>query len=180
VARLSAGVRGWMPLAIYESTFLSPENGPPRVGETVGSRRQWWTFHSRHRGGGLQVRGINSHGGGLRTVAASEASEYVAADFHGNRLIRKDWSWLGAVEVRVNPEGLAPSDKRIVDALISYKGLSRGDRRAACQAVAKKFGIAAVQVDKLYGSMPEDLRRPGRSRHGDPEGHGENIQDNGL
>lgn len=174
MARRSAGARGWMPLARYESVFLPPKNGPLRAGEPIGPRRQWWIFHSRHESDELQVRGIDHYGGELRIVA-SEAREYVAADFHGNRLIRKDHGWLGAVEVRLNPKDDPPSDERIVDALICHEQLHGGNRRAACKAVAKKFGIAAMHVNKLYGSVPEELRRPGRTPHGNSDGLGENV-----
>lgn len=176
MARLSVGVRGWMPLAIYVSVFLSPENGPMCVGETVGERRQWWTFHARHRRGELQVRGIDSRGGGLRIVAAGEASEYVAADFHGNRLIRRDHGWLGAVEVRIVPEGEQSLNQKIVDALIRFKQTQPGGRRAACKAVAKEFGIAATHVDELFGNVPEELRRPGRPRRDNSDDLGENAK----
>ena len=164
MARLSAGVRGWMPLAIYESAFLSPENGPPLVGETVGSRRQWWTFHSRHRSGGLQVRGIDSRGGGSRTVAASEASEYVAADFHGNRLIRKDGSWLGAVEVRVVPIKRAlPDDSQILAVLEKVQQPVPSSREVASKAVAQTLGVSVRRVRRLYAGLDEKYKaRRGR------------------
>lgn len=146
-----------------------------RIGETVGEQRQWWTFHGRHRCGELQVRGINNYGGELRIVAASEASEYLAADFHGNRLIRRDHGWLGAVEVRIVPEGEQSLNQKIVDALIRYKRLQLGGRREACKAVAKEFGIAATHVDELYGNVPEELRRPGRPRRDNSDDLGENA-----
>lgn len=163
MARRAAGVRGWMPLAIYESVFLSPETGPMLAGETVGEHRQWWTFRGRLCRGELQVRGIE-RGGRARTVAASEATEYVAANFHGNRLIRKDRSWLGGVEVRIVTKGELTLDQNIVDALTRHKRLQPGGRRAACKAVARELGITAVRVNELYGSLPEELRRAGRPR----------------
>jgi hypothetical protein len=124
-----------MPLTSYLSLENPDETVMMRAGEPLGADRSQTMFRHRRRTGEIRVRGIDSRTG--RQVYPRADEVLIFSRTTPNRLVRRDGSWLGNLEVFI----VAPAEAKIIDALVAFSHERSGEKEIVVKPAAKdRFG----------------------------------------